>query len=100
MHYSGSNVLYGGDRSCLKKTAEPVSGTVYIELAGAAKKFEINYKVWQDERQVVHLVGNQRIRFSDFGLVSPKRMGGVVRANDVLDVEFHVSCRVVGKVAK
>lgn len=85
---------------CLKKTAEPVSGTVYIELAGAAKKFEINYKVWQDERQVVHLVGNQRIRFSDFGLVSPKRMGGVVRANDVLDVEFHVSCRVVGKVAK
>jgi hypothetical protein len=85
---------------CLKRTAESVSGMVYIELAGAAKKFEINYKVWLDDRQVVHLVGDQQIRFSDFGLASPKRMGGVVRANDVLDVEFHVSCRVVGKVAK
>lgn len=85
---------------CLKGTVQRVSGMVYIELAGASKKYEINYRVWQDERQVIHLVGDQRIRFSDFGLAPPRRVGGVVKANDVLDVEFHVNCKVVRKDAK
>lgn len=79
----------------LKKTAERVSGTVDIALAGASKKFEINYKVWIDDQQIIHMVGNQQISFSDFRLAPPRHAGGAVRAKDRLDVEFHINCRMV-----
>lgn len=84
----------------LKRTPEKISGTVYIELAGATKKFDIHYRVWIDEQQLIHLVGNQQIRFSDFSLTPPRRVGGAVRANDQLDVEFHIQCRLIANNAK
>ena len=79
----------------LKSVQESVSGIVNIELAGVKKQLEINYKILMDEQGIVHLAGAQSIHFSDFNLVAPRKLGGMIRANDRLDVEFNINCRII-----
>jgi len=73
---------------------EATCGIVNIELAGVSKKFEINYHISRDEQQVIHLTGNQQIKFTDFNLTPPRKLGGIIRANDLLDVEFNLYLKI------
>jgi len=66
-------------------------GAVIIELAGTARQFNINYRISRDAQQLIHLEGTQVIRFSDFNLNPPKKFGGMVRANDLLEVAFDLN---------
>ena len=34
------------------------------------------------------LMGNKRLRFSDFNIIPPKKMGGIISVNDELDLFF------------
>ena len=79
----------------LKAEAELITGIVNIELAGVVKKVKVNYRITTDAQQVIHLVGKQTVNFSDFNLKPPKRLAGMVRANDLLNVEFRVNFRIV-----
>ena len=74
---------------------ENIDGTVCIILAGRAKTFIVNYRISMDDDGVIHLTGNQTVRFSDFGLDPPRRMGGAVKAKDKLDVEFKINFRMI-----
>lgn len=80
----------------LTSAQETINGIVNIELAGAVKKYEVNYKVNMEGSKRIHLVGVKRIRFSDFNLKPPRKIGGVIKANDQLDVEFHINFNIVG----
>lgn len=75
----------------LTNTQESITGIVNIELAGVSKKIEINYRISMDEQKIIHLVGTQTIRFSDFALIPPRKLGGMIRADDRLDVVFRVN---------
>ncbi len=75
----------------LNNTQESITGVVNIELAGVSKKIEINYQISMDEHKIIHLVGTQTIRFSDFALVPPRKLGGMIRADDRLDVIFKIN---------
>ena len=69
---------------------EIVKGWVNIELAGTAKKFEISYtssKIGSDNLQ---LIGARTFGFSDFGLIPPRKLGGLIRVNDNLNVQFRL----------
>jgi hypothetical protein len=79
----------------LKTTPENIIGTVCIELAGVSRKMQVDYQVVMDAQQVLHLTGTQHIRFSDFNLIPPKKLGGMIRANDELDVIFYINFRVI-----
>jgi len=79
----------------LKSTQESITGIVNIELAGVKKQLEINYKISMDDQGIIQLTGTQSIHFSDFNLAAPRKLGGMIRANDRLDVEFIIKCRVV-----
>lgn len=79
----------------LKSTPEHITGIVNIELAGVKKQLEINYSISMDNDGIVHLAGTQSIHFSDFNLVAPRKLGGMIRANDQLDVVFTINCRVI-----
>ena len=79
----------------LKAEAELITGIVTIELAGVVKKVKVNYRITTDAQEVIHLVGKQTVNFSDFNLKPPKRLAGMVRANDLLNVEFRVNFRIV-----
>lgn len=75
----------------LKKAEEVISGVVYIEMAGKAKKVTVNYVISMDDNKVIHLVGKQSITFSEFGLAAPRKLGGMIRTDDQLEVEFHLN---------
>jgi len=67
-----------------------VKGWVEVELAGACKKFEITYTSCKPGGNDFELVGVRAFGFSDFGLRAPRKMGGLVRVNDRLDVQFRL----------
>lgn len=78
------------------KNPTKISGIVDIGLAGVSKKFEINYLFTLDEKQQVHLKGDQKIHFSDFNLNPPSKLGGMIKAKDELFVEFKLNLKSTG----
>ena len=69
---------------------ESITGFVYIEIAGVRKRFEVNYKISQDAQKVIHLLGSRDVNFSDFNLTPPRKLGGMIKTNDKLSVDFHL----------
>jgi len=78
-------------------TTEPksITGWVNIELAGTTKRVEIKYQVSMDDQKVIHLLGSQDINFSDFNLVPPRKLGGMIKTNDLLSVAFHLKIKAI-----
>ncbi len=72
-----------------------IKGTVNIELAGVSKTFEVDYKVISAENTYIHLVGSQVVNFTDFNITPPKKLGGMIRTNNKLSVEFNVRMKVI-----
>jgi hypothetical protein len=77
------------------KNPTKITGIVDISLSGVNKRFEISYLFTGDEKQEVHLKGNQKIHFSDFNLTPPSKLGGVIKANDELLVEFRLNLKPI-----
>ncbi|MDB5135012.1 MAG: hypothetical protein JWP37_1615 [Mucilaginibacter sp.] len=67
-----------------------ITGWVNIELAGTSKRFEVNYRISMDAQKVIHLLGSRDLTFSDFNLVPPRKLGGMIKTNDKLSVAFHL----------
>jgi len=67
-----------------------IKGLVDIELSGVKRRFEVNYKFTADERQTMRMVGERDISFSDFKLVPPRKLGGMIQTDDKLSVEFQL----------
>ena len=78
----------------LKTGQEYINGIVDIELAGTKKRIGITLII-STQNQVYHLMATQSVHFSDFNLVPPKKMGGVIKANDRLDVTFNMDFKVM-----
>ncbi len=78
------------------KNPSKIIGIVDIGLAGVTKRYEINYLFTVDNKQLVHLKGDRLINFSDFKLVPPSKMGGIIKAKDQLGVEFTLHLKPVG----
>ena len=78
----------------LTQKPEPITGWVYIELAGAAKRFEVNYHIFEDAEKVIHLTGDRDINFTDFNLMPPMKLGGMIKTNDKLSVDFYLKIKV------
>jgi hypothetical protein len=74
---------------------KPIKGWVNIELAGTSKRVEIKYQVSVDDQKVIHLLGSQDINFSDFNLIPPRKLGGMIKTNDLLNVAFHLKMKAI-----
>lgn len=70
-----------------------IIGIVDISLAGVTKRFDITYLFTQGSAQQIHLKGVRNINFSDFNLVAPSKMGGIIKAKDLLNVEFNLNLK-------
>ena len=79
----------------LKPSQESIKGLVNIELAGVIKRYEVSYKFYMDNQNTIHLIGDRSVNFSDFKLTPPRKLGGIIRANDNLDVEFGLSLKSI-----
>jgi hypothetical protein len=74
---------------------EPIKGLVDIEIAGVNKRFEINYLMSKDEENVIHLLGSRDLNFSDFKLIPPRKLGGMIQTKDLLTVEFQLKMKTI-----
>ena len=74
---------------------ETVKGCVEVELAGICRKFDMTYSSCRIDTGNVELIGARAFGFSDFGLTPPRKMGGIVRVNDRLDVQFKLHLRQI-----
>jgi hypothetical protein len=78
-----------------KDREDAVKGAVNIELAGVNKRFDVDYKFRPEGGKEATLIGTRKINFSDFNLVPPRKIGGMIQTNNELNVEFNLKVRVL-----
>lgn len=59
---------------------------VEVKMMNVSRKYTIEFSEYNKS-----LVGNKRLRFSDFNIIPPKKMGGMVYVKDELDLFFSLS---------
>lgn len=79
----------------LNKRSDEVKGIVLIGLAGVTKQFEVDYKFIPGDAGSLILIGSKQLNFSDFNIVPPRKIGGMIQTNNELNVEFNLRMRVL-----
>lgn len=72
-----------------------ITGMVDIEIAGVSKHFEINYQISQDTEKCINLLGSSDLNFSDFKLIPPRKLGGMIKTKDQLTVVFNLNMKSI-----
>ncbi len=72
---------------------ELIKGWVEIELANKTKLIQVDYKIYKDAQKTIHLIGNRNVNFTDFNLVPPRKLGGMIQTNNLLNIEFHLQLK-------
>jgi hypothetical protein len=72
-----------------------IKGLVVIELAGVSKRFDVDYKITPAEKAFINLVGSRKVNFSDFNIMPPRKLGGMIKTNDELSVVFNLRMKVI-----
>lgn len=73
---------------------ETITGQVNIGLAGQTRFFMVNYSFYK-EGNTLHLIGRQQVTFADFKLTPPRKLGGMIRTKEELEVEFHLTMKAL-----
>lgn len=71
-----------------------IDGVVDINLAGVTTTYTVRYLVNLDKNAIM-LKGTRPVNFSDFGLNAPTKLQGLIRVDDVLNVEFNLVIKEV-----
>lgn len=79
----------------LNSRQDILKGMVEIRLAGVTKRFDVSYKLSRDSNNIIKLVGNQDINFTDFGITPPRKVGGMIKTNNKLAVEFSLKFKSI-----
>jgi len=74
---------------------QTVKGQVEILLAGVTKKIEIDYTVLNHQGGFLHLIGNATVLFSDFKLIPPRKLAGLIKVEQEIKVQFKLMLRSV-----
>ena len=72
-----------------------ITGRVEIEIAGIKKSYTINYQISTDADNMIHLLGSKDMTFSNYGLLPPRKFGGLIKTKDQLTVAFHLRMKKV-----
>ena len=71
---------------------DKVKGWIDVAMAGVTKRFEIMFTL--DKNQTtIHLSGSRAFSFSQFELVPPQKMGGMIKVKDSFLVDFSLVLR-------
>jgi len=79
----------------LSNNPTSINGQVEIEIAGIKKLYEINYSISVDADKMIHLLGSRDLNFSDFELIPPRKLGGMIKAKDQLIVAFNLNMKTI-----
>jgi hypothetical protein len=70
-----------------------VKGQVLVELAGKKKVMDVSYSCIQSTPDQFRLRGVRVMKFSDFALEPPRKIGGLIRINEEIKVNFNLNFR-------
>jgi hypothetical protein len=71
-----------------------IDGVVEITLAGVTTTYTMRYLVNLDKNTIM-LKGTRPVNFSDFGLEAPTKLQGLIKVDEVLNVEFNLVLKEV-----
>ena len=71
-----------------------IDGVVDITLAGVTTRYTVRYLVNLD-KDTIMLKGTRAVNFSDFGLEAPTKLQGLIKVDEVLNVEFNLVLKEV-----
>lgn len=71
-----------------KVKANRFTALVEVKMMNVTKSYNIEFSEYKES-----LVGNKRLRFSDFNIIPPKKMGGMVYVKDEIDLLFSLAIR-------
>jgi len=66
-----------------------IDGVIDITLAGVTTTYTVGYLVRLD-KNTIFLNGIHPVNFSDFGLEAPTKLQGLIKVDEVLNVEFNL----------
>lgn len=78
-----------------KNKKEKITGLVDIELSGVRKRFEIDYEFRGTPLNEIQVVGTKQILFSDFNLIPPRKLGGMIKTNNELFITFDITLKSI-----
>ncbi|MEQ8809116.1 MAG: hypothetical protein RIE59_08635 [Imperialibacter sp.] len=64
-----------------------------IELSGRKREVSIHFDFWEKSYSLYNLVGSKTLRFTDFEMVPPSKMMGLVKVADELTIDFNLVIR-------
>jgi hypothetical protein len=73
-----------------KTTEERFLSKLKLTLASVSKTVELRCGAKKDAQGLIHLKGARNFTFSDFGLDPPEKMGGLIKVDEKLNVNFHL----------
>lgn len=76
-------------------SATALNGKVSITLAGVTKLYKINYQLVPTGGQTFTLVGSREVTFSDFNIIPPRKIGGLIKTDNALQVQFKLNVKVL-----
>ncbi|MBK5277703.1 MAG: YceI family protein [Bacteroidia bacterium] len=71
------------------------NGVVDIKLAGVTSRYNIRYRVSVRDNNTILLNGFHKVHFSDFNLEAPRKMKGLIKVKEVMNVEFNLVLRMI-----
>lgn len=77
------------DQKIMSVQSGSVSGLVEISLAGTTRTYPVVYTI-SGNGSALTLSGARTVCFSDFSLQPPRKMMGLIRVQDDVDVEFRL----------
>jgi hypothetical protein len=72
-----------------------VKGTVAITLAGVTRTMEVDYTVQPVDNNNLRLYGRRQVLFNDFGLTPPRKLAGLVKVEQQINVNFMLALRAL-----
>lgn len=72
------------------KAEDKFKSKMKISLGGVTKTFQVDCTIKPEPTGLIHLRGGRSFTFSDFNLVAPEKMMGMIKVEDALDVNFHL----------
>ena len=76
-------------------TMKNTKGTVAITLAGITRTMEVDYTVQPVDNANIRLYGKRQVLFADFGLTPPRKLAGLVKVEEQIDVNFLLALRLI-----
>ena len=78
------------DRMPSFQRSESIAGNALITLAGATAGYDMNFNFTKNPNGTFILSGKRKVKFSDFKIIPPSKVGGMIKTNQELEVQFKV----------